>query len=158
MVKEILPILHTKKGFVPMCFCAWGHRKMPLSLCMKNEPIFKVQFSFKWGKKSLFVPRFMKFQLNLQKNPLKSWIFTQIQLNFFTIFTIFAGYNFTSKPAKVSDFFLLVNFLPVPTLAYTPSIVYKRHAIRDTSQIFEKNKRQRLVSAINLRDSWRTTF
>ena len=36
---------------------------------------------------------------------------------------------------------------------YTPSIVYKRHAIRDTSQIFEKNKRQRLVSAINFRDS-----
>ena len=35
----------------------------------------------------------------------------------------------------------------------TPSIVYKRHAIRDTSQIFEKNKRQRLVSAIDLRDS-----
>ena len=40
----------------------------------------------------------------------------------------------------------------------TPSIVYKRHAIRDTSQIFEKNKRQRLVSAIDLRDSWHTTF
>ena len=35
----------------------------------------------------------------------------------------------------------------------TPSIVYKRHAIRDTSQIFEKNKRHRLVSAMILRDS-----
>ena len=45
-------------------------------------------------------------------------------------------------------------FYSVFLRVYTPSMVYKRHGIRDTSQNLGKNKIQRLVWKRKLRDNY----